>query len=664
MRLVLLLALLPNLALAAPHADARRTDLVLEPVPVRLDGSPFLTLWDATNTEAWRWHFGAGLSQGTEPLRETLDGATLRAIIAHRRQLTTALSVGLPRGLQAGLVLPYLLDQEAEFPGSQMGRVAESGLIDASVWLKVSRALLADPWSTALVLTVDLPTGDSTAYNGRGAVAGALDAVLGWRSASLQASTQIGYRFEPARSLFNAYFDDHLRLAGGLRLAPKDVDWALISEVDMRLGGAPALAVAARVGVELRLGAVRTPILFEQPLSGRPGQPRWAAGGGVVATYKRPPDHDGDGLRGSDDQCPKKAEDKDGFEDADGCPDEDNDRDGIADTADKCPLQGEDKDGFEDQDGCPDDDNDQDGIQDRLDDCVNEPEDKDGHLDLDGCPDFDEDQDGIEDKDDACPKKPEDIDAFEDEDGCPDEDNDKDLVPDTTDKCPMVPENINQIDDEDGCPEPDADMDGILDPDDQCPKAKEDLDKWQDTDGCPDPDNDGDGLLDGDDDCPNEPETKNGVDDEDGCPEKAVLTRKRMKPHRIKARIHFRKHHWAIAKRSEKTIDLIAKLITEHDEIAKLRIEGHTDQSGRRRANRRLSQKRADEVRRALIARGIKPELLEAVGYGWSRPLDRRKNRRARRRNRRVGFLVLEIRGEQAKGVKNKAQEALDDAQP
>ena len=128
---------------------------------------------------------------------------------------------------------------------------------------------------------------------------------------------------------------------------------------------------------------------------------------------------------------------------------------------------------------------------------------------------------------------------------------------------------------------------------------------------------------------------------------------------KIKARIHFRKHHWAIAKRSENTIGLIAQLIKDHPEILKLRIEGHTDQSGRRRANFRLSQKRADQVREALIELGVRPDILEAKGYGWSRPIDRRKGRRARRRNRRVGFLVLDVTSGKAT-----VQEALDAAQP
>ncbi len=73
-------------------------------------------------------------------------------------------------------------------------------------------------------------------------------------------------------------------------------------------------------------------------------------------------DRDNDGLLDDVDQCPDKPEDKDEFQDEDGCPDLDNDGDGLPDTEDKCPLEPEDKDGFQDEDGCPDCDDDGDGV--------------------------------------------------------------------------------------------------------------------------------------------------------------------------------------------------------------------------------------------------------------------------------------------------------------
>ncbi len=49
-----------------------------------------------------------------------------------------------------------------------------------------------------------------------------------------------------------------------------------------------------------------------------------------------------------------EPEDRDGWEDIDGCPEPDNDGDGIMDPVDKCPNQAEDFDGDMDDDGCPD----------------------------------------------------------------------------------------------------------------------------------------------------------------------------------------------------------------------------------------------------------------------------------------------------------------------
>jgi outer membrane protein OmpA-like peptidoglycan-associated protein len=138
-------------------------------------------------------------------------------------------------------------------------------------------------------------------------------------------------------------------------------------------------------------------------------------------TIITPADPDGDGIVGTSDHCPDVAEDKDGFQDEDGCPDPDNDADGIPDLRDRCPNEPEDKDGFQDEDGCPDPDNDADGIPDVKDRCPNEPEDKDGFQDEDGCPDPDNDGDGIPDVRDRCPNQPETKNNYQDDDGCPDE---------------------------------------------------------------------------------------------------------------------------------------------------------------------------------------------------------------------------------------------------
>ncbi|MEO6096763.1 MAG: OmpA family protein [Fibrobacteria bacterium] len=161
-------------------------------------------------------------------------------------------------------------------------------------------------------------------------------------------------------------------------------------------------------------------------------------------------DNDLDGVNNKEDKCPDLAEDKDGFQDEDGCPDVDNDKDGINDAQDKCPLEPEDKDGFQDNDGCAEADNDKDGVPDLKDRCPNDAQGADGK---EGCPNLDKDADGIVDMNDKCQNEAEDRDGYEDEDGCPDLDNDKDGIVDVKDKCPGAPETINKFEDEDGCPD-------------------------------------------------------------------------------------------------------------------------------------------------------------------------------------------------------------------
>jgi OOP family OmpA-OmpF porin len=99
------------------------------------------------------------------------------------------------------------------------------------------------------------------------------------------------------------------------------------------------------------------------------------------------PDPDGDGVVGAADRCPEVAEDKDGFEDEDGCPENDNDKDGIPDAQDKCPLKPEVVNGIDDEDGCPEEDTDGDGILGSRDKCPDQPETKNNYKDEDGCPD-------------------------------------------------------------------------------------------------------------------------------------------------------------------------------------------------------------------------------------------------------------------------------------
>ncbi len=68
-------------------------------------------------------------------------------------------------------------------------------------------------------------------------------------------------------------------------------------------------------------------------------------------------------------------------------------------------------------------------------------------------------------------------------------------------------------------------------------------------------------------------------------------------------------------------------------------IEGHTDKSGPEEYNQRLSERRAQAVKNALIQMGIIEERLKAVGYGESQPISSDPSQ-----NRRVEISIQPIR--------------------
>ncbi|MCP4599967.1 MAG: OmpA family protein [Proteobacteria bacterium] len=280
------------------------------------------------------------------------------------------------------------------------------------------------------------------------------------------------------------------------------------------------------------------------------------------------------------------------------------------------------------------DDQDKDGIADESDNCPGSAEDKDGYEDEDGCPDADNDGDEILDTDDKCPDQA----GVPDENGCPDTDNDDDGILNEADKCPDEAEDKDSFEDEDGCPDIDNDQDGVLDADDKCLSEPEDKDGFEDEDGCPDTDNDGDGVLDEKDECPNEPETKDGKDDEDGCPDFVRIVGSQIK---ILQKVFFATKKATILKRSHPMLEEVAKIIKLKKDI-KVRIEGHTDDRGKDKKNLKLSNQRAESVKKFLVERGIEDERLVCEGLGESKPIADNKTKAGRDQNRRVEFYVID----------------------
>ena len=71
-----------------------------------------------------------------------------------------------------------------------------------------------------------------------------------------------------------------------------------------------------------------------------------------------------------------------------------------------------------------------------------------------------------------------------------------------------------------------------------------------------------------------------------------------------------------------------------------LNIEGHTDSIGSDEFNQKLSEQRAEAVRKHLIEQGLPDDNLTAVGFGKSMPVADNSTVAGRQQNRRVEIVI------------------------
>jgi outer membrane protein OmpA-like peptidoglycan-associated protein len=285
----------------------------------------------------------------------------------------------------------------------------------------------------------------------------------------------------------------------------------------------------------------------------------------------------------------------------------DRDGDGIPDAEDACPDQKGKASKDPMKNGCPEDvpppDRDHDGVIDRDDACIDVPGVKTSDPKTNGCPP-DKDGDGVYDADDACPDVP----------GVKTDD------PKTN-----------------GCP-PDTDGDGVLDPDDACPNEPGIKTNDPKTNGCPDQDRDKDGIPNTEDACPDEPGPRDPDPKRNGCP-KAFIRAGKIE---ILDQVKFKTGSAQIlpGKDSDEVLQAVFTILSQHPEIKKVRVEGHTDNVGGAAYNKKLSKDRAASVVKWLVAHAIEPSRLTSQGFGPDKPIADNKTEEGRRNNRRVEFHI------------------------
>ena len=284
-------------------------------------------------------------------------------------------------------------------------------------------------------------------------------------------------------------------------------------------------------------------------------------------------------------------------------------------------------------------DRDKDGIPDEEDACPDHFGVRTGDPKTNGCPP-ERDGDGIIDSQDACP----DVAGVRTNDpqtnGCPPPpppppDRDGDGVPDKDDACPDQAGVRTNDPKTNGCP-PDRDGDGVLDKDDACPDVAGIKTDDPKTNGCPDTDRDKDGIPNDVDACPDQAGPKSEDPKTTGCPRvfiKAGLIQILEQP-----KFDFNKA--VIKPESDSLLNEVAKAMTDHPEIKRVRVEGHTDNVGSAEYNKKLSQQRAEAVVKWLSSHGIVAERLTAQGKGKDTPLVPNDTELNRALNRRVEFHI------------------------
>jgi OOP family OmpA-OmpF porin len=153
-------------------------------------------------------------------------------------------------------------------------------------------------------------------------------------------------------------------------------------------------------------------------------------------------------------------------------------------------------------------------------------------------------------------------------------------------------------------------------------------------------DSDGDGVPDIYDKCPNTPPGTKV--DGSGCPlAKPVIyiteeDRKVVKD-AIK-NLEFDLGKSTIREHSLPSLDRVAQLLV--DKNFSLKLAGHTDNTGSKDLNMRLSKERAESIKSYLVSKGANASRIEATGYGQNQPIATNKTAAGRQLNRRVEFTL------------------------
>lgn len=105
----------------------------------------------------------------------------------------------------------------------------------------------------------------------------------------------------------------------------------------------------------------------------------------------------------------------------------------------------------------------------------------------------------------------------------------------------------------------------------------------------------------------------------------------------------FESGSYGISRRMETAISQIADVINRYPDT-RLIVEGHTDNEGMESVNLKLSEKRADAVKKMLVRYGVDKLRIEVLALGGSAPAAPNHTGEGRGKNRRIEIKIIPVK--------------------
>lgn len=348
------------------------------------DPGASLSVEPVATTPAWNFSAASYLYYSYRPVTVRRDGTgdVIDRPLDHVLGGDFVFNFGLPR-LSLGIDVPFVAAQTGDkgLPASvsSTDRAPLAALGDVALEAKAPFITYETAgFALGMKARATLPSGDRASYMGAGTTRVELHALAEYSLLVISLHASVGYmaRFDRVTwpSGTGATIGDEIPWSAGFRVRPKlfglDGDdrqtWEIAARGSLPAGpvgpfgsGDPGSASLSPVlvGLSDRITFGHSRDYFaiagaDIGVTSAIGVPafRFIAGLGWTP---REHDQDHDGVADDVDQCPEIPEDRDGFEDDDGCPEIDNDDDGVLDKEDRCPnVPGIEQPGP--RNGCPD----------------------------------------------------------------------------------------------------------------------------------------------------------------------------------------------------------------------------------------------------------------------------------------------------------------------